>query len=105
MLNNTDPDKVFFQMDVYWVVEGGKNPVDYFNKFPGRFEVLHIKDELELGKSGKVDFESIYNNVDKTGAKYMVVEVERYTGTPFEGVQESYDFLINADYVKKSYLN
>ena len=103
MLKNTDADKVFFQMDVYWVGEGGKNPVDYFNNYPGRFELLHIKDELELGKSGKVDFESIYNNAEKSGAKFMVVEVERYTGTPFEGVKESYDYLNNAAFVKESY--
>jgi sugar phosphate isomerase/epimerase len=103
MLNNTDPSKVFFQMDVYWLGEGGKNPVDYFNTYPGRFELLHIKDELELGKSGKVDFESIYKNAATAGAKYMIVEVERYTGTPFEGVKESYDFLNDAPYVKAKY--
>ena len=105
MLNNTDPAKVFFQMDVYWVGEGGQNPVDYFTNYPGRFEVLHIKDELELGKSGKVDFEGIFNNVEQSGAKYMVVEVERYTGTPLEGVQESYDYLNNAAFVKDTYVN
>jgi sugar phosphate isomerase/epimerase len=103
MLNNTDPSKVFFQMDVYWLGEGGKNPVDYFNNYPGRFELRHIKDELELGRSGKVDFESIYNNAATAGAKYMIVEVERYTGTPFEGVKESYDFLNDAPYVKAKY--
>jgi sugar phosphate isomerase/epimerase len=103
MLNNTDPAKVFFQMDVYWLGEGGKDPVDYFNSYPGRFELLHIKDELELGRSGKVDFERIYNNAATAGAKYMIVEVERYTGTPFEGVKESYDFLNNAPYVKAIY--
>ncbi len=103
MLKNTDPSKVFFQMDVYWVGEGGKNPVDYFNEYPGRFELLHIKDELELGKSGKVDFESIYNNAETAAAKYMIVEVERYTGTPLDGVKESYDFLNDAPYVKAVY--
>ena len=103
MLKNTDPNKVFFQMDVYWVGEGGKDPVEYFNNYPGRFEVLHIKDETELGKSGKVNFENIFNNVENSGAKYMVVEVERYTGTPEEGVKESYDYLANADFVKESY--
>lgn len=103
MLENTDPDKVFFQMDVYWVIEGGHDPVAYFNKYPGRFELLHIKDETEIGKSGKVDFENIFNNVDESGAKYMIVEVERYTGTPLEGVKESYDYLNNATYYKESY--
>lgn len=100
MIENTDPDKVFYQMDVYWVIEGGHDPVAYFNKYPGRFEQLHIKDETEIGRSGKVDFENIFNNVDASGAKYMIVEVERYTGTPLEGVQESYDFLNDAPYYK-----
>ena len=103
MIENTDPSKVFYQMDVYWVGEGGHDPVDYFNKYPGRFELLHIKDEMELGKSGKVDFENIFTNAEKSGAKYMIVEVERYTGTPMDGVKESYDYLNNAEFVKQSY--
>ena len=103
MINNTDPDKVFYQMDVYWVGQGGQDPVAYMNKYPGRFEILHIKDELEIGKSGQVDFEAIYNNAEVAGAKYKVVEVERYTGTPLDGVKESYDYLNNAEFVKASY--
>ena len=105
MLNNTDPSKVFFQMDVYWLGEGGKDPVEYFNNYPGRFELLHIKDELEIGQSGKVDFENIYNNAGTAGAKYMIVEVERYSEglTPFESIKESIDFLNDAPYVKASY--
>ncbi len=103
MLKNTDPSKVFFQMDVYWVVEGGKDPVDYFNTYPDRFEHLHIKDETELGRSGKVNFENIFNNINKSGAKYLIVEVERYTGTPFEGVKESYNYLNDAAFVEDSY--
>lgn len=105
LLNNTDPSKVFFEMDVYWLQQGGFNPVDYMNKYPGRFELLHIKDELEIGESGDMDFEAIYNNAETAGTKYMIVEVERYTGTPLDGVKESYDFLNDAAYVKDSYLN
>lgn len=103
MIKNTDPSKVFFQMDVYWVTQGGYDPVEYINKYPGRYEILHIKDELEIGRSGEMDFEAIYKNAETAGAKYMVVEVERYTGTPFEGVKESFDYLNNAEYVKNSY--
>ncbi len=47
----------------------------------------------------------VFRNVEKAGAKYMVVEVERYTGTPFEGVKESYDYLNDAAFVKESYSN
>lgn len=103
MLKNTDPAKVFFQMDVYWVVRGGQSPVDYFNAYPGRFEILHIKDNKELGQSGMVGFDAIFRNIDKAGTKNIVVEVEKYTGTPFEGIKESYNYLADADYVKASY--
>lgn len=104
LIENTIPSQLFFQMDVYWVIEGGGDPVDYFNRYPGRFELLHIKDEKELGKSGKVDFENIYNNVSTSGAQYMIVEVERYSGTALNGVKESYDYLNDAEFVKVSYL-
>jgi sugar phosphate isomerase/epimerase len=54
MLQHTNPEYVFFQMDVYWVVRGQNSPVDYFNKYPGRFTMLHIKDHREIGQSGVV---------------------------------------------------
>jgi len=94
MLRNTDPSKVFFQMDVYWVVEGGKNPVDYFKTYPGRFHQLHLKDEKELGKSGKVDFKSILNDQKTAGVKELIVEVEKYSMEPIESVKQSLEYLL-----------
>lgn len=99
MLQNTDPAKVFFQMDLYWCVEGGKNPVDYFKKYPGRFELWHIKDKEEIGASGMMDFESIWAAREVSGMKYGIVEVERYNFDVFTSCQKSYDFLNQADYV------
>lgn len=100
MLNNTDPDLVFFQMDLYWVIVGDADPVDYFNRFPGRFHQLHVKDYEEVGASGKIDFERIFNNLDNSGAEYIIVEVEKYNFEPIESVRHSIDYLMNADYVK-----
>lgn len=99
MLENTDPAKVMFEIDLYWAVEGGVNPVDYFNKYPGRFELWHIKDEKEIGASGKMDFESIWAAREKAGMKYGVVEVEQYSFDTFTSVQKSLEFLNNAEYV------
>ena len=59
MLENTDPNYVFFQMDVYWACMGRAYPVEYFRKYPGRFRMLHIKDHYELGESGMVGFDAI----------------------------------------------
>ena len=103
MLKNTDPAKVFFQMDVYWTVMGKKGPVDYFNEYPGRFEILHIKDNKELGQSGMVGFDAIFNNADKAGAKYMVVEVEKYNFEPLKSIKMSYDYLNRNAFFKIDY--
>ncbi|MCF8359072.1 MAG: sugar phosphate isomerase/epimerase [Prolixibacteraceae bacterium] len=100
MLQNTDPEKVFFQLDLYWIVVGEKDPVDYFNNYPGRFLLWHVKDEKELGESGMMDFESMFAEAEISGMEHIIVEVERYNYTPLESVKMSYDFLMEADYVK-----
>lgn len=99
MLQNTDPAKVMFQLDIYWCVEGGKNPVDYFNKYPGRFELWHIKDKEEVGASGMIDFESIWAARDVSGMKYGIVEVEQYNFDQFTSCQKSLEYLNEADFV------
>lgn len=100
MLQNTDPSKVTFEMDTYWIHKGGKEAVEYFNKYPGRFELLHIKDAKELGASGEMDFKPIFENVEKAGAKLFIVENEQYNFPPLESVKKCYEFLDEAPYVK-----
>ncbi len=100
MLRNTDPEKVMFQMDLYWVVEGGADPVDYINNYPGRFELWHVKDEAEVGASGNIDFERIFNHAEQSGMEYMIVEVEKYNYEPLESIRVSLEYLQNADFVK-----
>ena len=104
MLEHTDPALVFFQMDVYWAVIGKASPVDYFERYPGRFTMLHIKDEWEVGQSGMVGFDAIFRNADKAGLKDFVVEIERYKHDDIlVSFRESADYLLNADFVKASY--
>jgi len=100
MLANTDPEKVFFQLDLYWCVVGKKNPVDYFNKYPNRFELWHIKDKEEIGASGMMDFESMWAAAKKSGMKYGIVEVEKYNFDQFTSCAKSLEFLNAAKYVK-----
>lgn len=103
MLKHTDPKYVFFQMDVYWTVMGQCSPVDYFHKYKGRFELLHIKDRRELGQSGMVGFDAIFRNTDAAGTKHLVVEVESYSHEPAKSVKLSLDYLLNCPLVKESY--
>jgi sugar phosphate isomerase/epimerase len=100
MLQHTDPSKVFFQLDLYWIYMGGKNTIDYFTRYPGRFILWHVKDEKELGASGTMDFKTLFENAALAGMKYPIVEQEEYTTTSMEGVQKSLDYLLKADFVK-----
>ena len=101
MLKNTDPAKVFFQMDVYWAVRGQVSPVEYFKKYPGRFTLLHIKDHKELGQSGMVGFDAIFNNTEVAGMQDIVVELEA-TDAPdiLEGMRISAKYLLDNEYAK-----
>ncbi len=76
LIQNTDPDKVFFQMDVYWITIGGMDPVTYLKKYPDRFSVLHIKDDYVIGESGKIDYKAIFKQFYKNGHKDWFVEME-----------------------------
>ncbi len=101
LIQNTDPDKVMFELDLYWIQDGGKDAVDYFNKYPGRFELYHVKDVEELGASGTIDFKPAFDNAELAGMKDYIVEVERYNFEPLVSVAKSYEFLNTAEFVKK----
>jgi len=76
LISNTDPEKVFFQMDVYWVTQGGQDPVAYLKKYPDRFKVLHIKDDYVIGESGKINYKAIFKQFYKNGHQDWFVEIE-----------------------------
>ncbi len=89
LMQNTDAKNVFFEMDVYWVVTAGQNPVDWLKKYPGRFTASHIKDrnktaaDTELDAScvlgtGKINYQQIIAAAKKYGMKYFNVEQEKY---------------------------
>lgn len=99
MLELTDPQKVMFQLDLYWIMVGGKVATDYFEKYPGRFELWHIKDKAEVGESGTMDFAAIFAAREQSGAQYGIVEVEEYNFEPLESCRKSLEYLNAADYV------
>lgn len=100
LLDNVSKQHVFFQMDVYWVMMGGYDPVKYLKERSSQFKTIHIKDEKEIGASGKMNFQPIFEQMKANNVKDWYVEVEQYTNNnPVESVQQSYDFLSKADYV------
>jgi len=101
LIQNTDPDSMMFELDVYWCQEGGANPVEYLKKYSDRFLLTHIKDEKEIGASGKMNFEPIFNQMKAGKVRNWFVEIEQYTkGDPVGSAKESFEYLNKASYVK-----
>ena len=106
LLNNTDKNIVDFELDLYWVVRSGNEPMQLFKKYPGRFTMWHVKDmdkinqdlNTEIGK-GAIDFKSIFAEAKLSGMKHFYIEHEtNYYPNPIESVTES------CSYVRKNLL-
>lgn len=88
LLEHLDPKYVNFQMDLYWVTKAGADPVAYFQKYPGRFKIWHVKDMDSQGRfapvgQGTIDFKRILDNKKLSGMKYYIVEQDQ----TFDGLQ------------------
>lgn len=99
-LENLDPEYVNFEIDLYWTVKAGADPVAYFEKYPGRFKIWHVKDMDDQGRfapvgTGTIDFAKILEKREVSGMKYYIVEQDQtYDGMkPLEAIKISHDGL------------
>src|SRR6185436_9756960 len=102
LIAETDPALVSYEMDVYWVVNGGGSPVELLKKHPGRFKMLHLKDSkgspdhkmTEVG-SGAIDFKTILANAK--GIEHYFVEHDEPTDA-MTSAAASYKYLSNLEF-------
>jgi sugar phosphate isomerase/epimerase len=107
LMNATDANLVDFEMDIYWVVAAGADPIAYLKKYPNRFKLCHVKDLIKtptghesclLGK-GTIDFKNILYVGAQNGLKFHIIEQESYTGTTeLDCVKENAIALNNLDW-------
>ncbi|MHA7110233.1 sugar phosphate isomerase/epimerase family protein [Sunxiuqinia elliptica] len=99
-----DADLVTMELDLFWASKAGQDPVEMFNKYPGRFQLLHMKDMrtneapfynvykedvCSVGE-GVIDFKRILAAKETAGTKYLFVEDDNQgNGKPFEGIETS----------------
>ncbi len=105
LMNNTDVSLVDYEMDIYWVVTAGQNPVEWLNKYPNRFVSSHVKDRTKGAKenfdscvlgTGSIDYKKILKAAKKAGMQYFNVEQEKWVeGTPMQCAEK------DATYLKK----
>ena len=100
MLENTDPELVQWEMDMYWVVAGGQDPITYLKKYPNRFPLGHVKDMDKQDKTknaiigqGSIDYVKILEVAKDAGMKHFLVEQETFTGPSLDAMQEDYAYL------------
>ena len=99
LLTSTDPSLVDFEMDLYWVKFGGGDPLDFFNRYPKRFAMVHVKDSsgppdnrmVDVGQ-GTIDFRSIFAQSQKAGIKHYFVEHDQ-PADPIATIGNSYNYL------------
>ena len=99
-----DTDLITMEIDLYWVTKAGQDPVEMFNKYPGRFQLFHmkdmytetapyfdiVKDDIAPVGEGVIDFKRILAAKEVAGMKHLFVEDDNQgNGKPFEGIETS----------------
>jgi sugar phosphate isomerase/epimerase len=104
LLAETDPSLVDFEMDAYWVTQGGGDPLTLINKFPGRFRLLHAKDASAAPESamrdvgsGVIDWKKIFSERKRAGIEHIFVEHDQ-PGDSIASITASYKFLHNLSF-------
>jgi sugar phosphate isomerase/epimerase len=92
ILQSTDKKLVLQQIDIGNMYEPGGRAMDYLKRYPGRFLLMHVKDEMkknnpspngneyescELTK-GLIPVKQIADEARETGTKYFIIEQEEY---------------------------
>jgi len=108
----TDPNYVKMELDLCWIEVAGKDPIEYFNKYPGRFPLVHVKDMKVLPKgaegptaspdkempnmtdvgSGVIDWKYIFSHAQNAGIQHYFVEHD-FPADPFASISKSYAYL------------
>ena len=101
MLKETDKKLVDFEMDLYWVVRSGNDPLKLIADHPKRFTMWHVKDmdkanhglNTEVGK-GAIDFKAIFAQAKQSGAKHFFVEHEtNYQPNELASIKTSCEYM------------
>lgn len=99
LLGATEPGLVDFELDLYWMVRAGGDPLDYMARHPGRFPLLHLKDSagpprhrmVDVG-AGVIDFPRILAAASAGGATHAFVEHDE-PADPMRSIRASHDYL------------
>jgi sugar phosphate isomerase/epimerase len=92
-----DPDLVKIELDLYWAIDGGGDPVAFFQRWPGRVSLVHVKGRGEAGDmvdvgAGVIDWAAIFAHADEAGIEHYFVEHDRPEDS-MRSIEASYRYL------------
>src|ERR1700722_9205723 len=100
ILENTDPDLVKMEVDLYWLTFASQDADKLFNAPPRRCPLWHLKDmdhtpdkKFTSVGSGVIDFKNIFAHRDTAGMKYFFVEEDKCPGSPFDAITTSFNYI------------
>ena len=100
LLEETEAEAVTFEYDCMAAVQGFNDPVEYLQRYPDRFHLLHVRDYAGLGQSGMLNYPNIFRQFHANGYSDFYVEDENArSGHQTERLTESASYLLNADFV------
>ena len=106
LLQNTSADLVQMELDLYWITKAGYDPIGYFEKYPGRFPLWHVKDMDTITKdfaeigNGIIDFDPIFAAREKSGLQHWFVEQDNSKYDIFESLKMSRNHIKSKKYWK-----
>jgi sugar phosphate isomerase/epimerase len=100
ILEETNPDWVKAEFDIYWLTKAGEDPLEWIEKYPNRTPLIHLKDMTtdgeqffaELGTGG-VDIDSVLQKGEQANVEWWIVEQDKSKRSPFESVEISMNYL------------
>ncbi len=97
LLEQTSPDLVCFEMDLFWIISAGGDPLTQFARWPGRFPMVHVKDMdrahrmVDVGR-GSIDFRRILRHRAQAGIEHFFVEHDEPVSA-LDSARASYQYL------------
>lgn len=106
ILENTSSDLVKMELDLYWISKAGLDPLVYFEKYPKRFPLWHVKDMkagtkdfAEIG-NGTIDFKRIFEAREKAGLNYWFLEQDSSDKDIFDSIRISKKYILEHSYFR-----
>ena len=114
ILERTDPSLVYLEMDVFWTIAGGADPLKYLDNYHGRYKLMHVKDMTKQVRfsgdggnpkqwtelfpyitdagSGVIDYNTIISHAKKSGLEHFIIENDAITN-PKDSLEKGYKYL------------